>query len=285
MNLLRTVLLSCACALLPAQSTRSATAASAIDPDKAALIRQMIESVDSEQLRTTLLDTTFRHHLALLRMNPIYPPGYVDELGKRVKQLVTGMDLVQLVTPIYAEHFSTDELKQILAFRTSAVGRKLQAIQPEMMTEVVRQSTEWEQKMGPELTKQIFAEHPEYEKQIQENKQRLGSPTPVDSAARGPYRIGGGVSAPALIEKTEPTYTPEAAKGKVAGRVLLEIIVDVNGVPRDIRVVRSLGMGLDEKAVEAVSKWRFRPGVKDGMPVATRANVEVNFRLLDKEAQ
>lgn len=96
----------------------------------------------------------------------------------------------------------------------------------------------------------------------------------------GAFRIGGGVSAPVPILKVEPEYSEEARKAKFQGTVLLAIVVDEDGRTRNIRVVRSLGMGLDEKAIEAVSKWRFRPGYKDGKPVPVQANVEVNFRLL-----
>ncbi len=63
------------------------------------------------------------------------------------------------------------------------------------------------------------------------------------------------------------------------GTVSLALIVDAQGHARDIRVMRSLGMGLDEKAVEAVRKWRFQPGTKDGQAVAVQVNIEVNFRL------
>ncbi len=96
----------------------------------------------------------------------------------------------------------------------------------------------------------------------------------------GVYRIGGDVSAPALTFKVEPEYSEEARKAKYSGTVLLSIVVDSNGLPRDIHVIRPLGLGLDEKAIEAVSKWRFRPGMKGGHAVATQAQVEVNFRLL-----
>ena len=61
---------------------------------------------------------------------------------------------------------------------------------------------------------------------------------------------------------------------------MLSIIIDENGKTRDVRVVRTLGLGLDEKAIEAVLKWRFKPSSKDGRAVAVSANVEVNFRLL-----
>ena len=96
----------------------------------------------------------------------------------------------------------------------------------------------------------------------------------------GAYHIGGEVSAPTLISKSEPEYSEEARKAKYSGTVLLTIVVDVNGLPRDIKVVRPLGLGLDEKAIEAVMKWRFRPGMKGGHPVPVQAQVEVAFRLL-----
>lgn len=96
----------------------------------------------------------------------------------------------------------------------------------------------------------------------------------------GVYRIGGGVSAPALIYKVEPEYSEEARKAKHQGTVVLQVVVDANGQAQNIRVVRPIGLGLDEKAVEAVHKWRFKPGLKDGKPVAVAATIEVNFRLL-----
>ena len=67
---------------------------------------------------------------------------------------------------------------------------------------------------------------------------------------------------------------------KYSGTVMLSVIVDADGHARDIHVARSLGMGLDEKAIEAVEKWKFRPGMKGGQPVNVRATIEVNFRLL-----
>jgi protein TonB len=96
----------------------------------------------------------------------------------------------------------------------------------------------------------------------------------------GAYRIGGGVSAPVPIFRPEPEYSEEARKAKWQGAVLLQLVVDENGVPQEIKVVRSLGLGLDQKAIEAVQKWRFKPGLKDGKAVPVSANIEVNFRLL-----
>ncbi len=96
----------------------------------------------------------------------------------------------------------------------------------------------------------------------------------------GVYRAGGEVSSPVLISKIEPEYSEEARKAKFSGVVRLSIIIDENGIPVDIQVTGPLGLGLDEKAVEAVQHWRFRPGMKNGRPVKVRASVEVTFRLL-----
>ncbi len=94
------------------------------------------------------------------------------------------------------------------------------------------------------------------------------------------YKAGNGVSKPELIRKVEPEYSEEARKAKFQGVVVLYIIVDPNGNAINPRVMKSLGLGLDEKAVEAVKQWKFKPGYKDGKPVAVAATVEVNFRLL-----
>ena len=96
----------------------------------------------------------------------------------------------------------------------------------------------------------------------------------------GVFRVGGGVTAPALLFKVEPEYSEEARKAKYQGTVVLYVEVDASGHARNLRVVRSLGLGLDEKAIEAVKKWKFKPGYKDGKPVTVAATIEVNFRLL-----
>ncbi len=96
----------------------------------------------------------------------------------------------------------------------------------------------------------------------------------------GVFRVGGGVTAPALLYKVEPEYSEEARKAKYQGTVVLYVEVDTAGKARNLRVIRSLGLGLDEKAIEAVQKWKFRPGQKNGQPVVVAATIEVNFRLL-----
>jgi protein TonB len=95
----------------------------------------------------------------------------------------------------------------------------------------------------------------------------------------GVFRVGGGISAPQAISTPDPDYTEEARRAKTAGTCILGLIVDAEGHPRDIRVVRGLGSGLDAKAIEAVRQWRFEPATKDGKPVNVQISVEVTFRL------
>jgi len=96
----------------------------------------------------------------------------------------------------------------------------------------------------------------------------------------GVYKVGGGVTAPVLLHKIEPEYSEEARKAKYQGTVLLYIEVSPDGRATNIKVARSLGLGLDEKAIEAVKQWKFKPGYKNGQPVTVAATIEVNFRLL-----
>lgn len=95
----------------------------------------------------------------------------------------------------------------------------------------------------------------------------------------GVYRVGGGVSAPRVLYSPDPEFSEEARKAKFQGTVILALMVGTDGRAHDVRIVRSLGMGLDEKAIEAIRQWKFDAGRKDGVPVAVLVNVEVNFRL------
>jgi len=109
---------------------------------------------------------------------------------------------------------------------------------------------------------------------------RVPGPGDGDGAPgiRGGFR--GNITQPAIISKLEPEYSEEARKAKHQGSVLLQIVVDEHGQPRDIVVTQGLGLGLDERAVEAVKKWKFKPGTQNGKPVPMTAIVQVTFRLL-----
>lgn len=89
-----------------------------------------------------------------------------------------------------------------------------------------------------------------------------------------------GVTAPVVIHRVEPEYPDEARKAKFQGSVLVYVEVDEQGRVKGIRVAKPAGLGLDEKAIEAVRQWRFRPATRDGRPVAVPARIEVSFHLL-----
>ncbi len=102
-----------------------------------------------------------------------------------------------------------------------------------------------------------------------------------DGGINGGYsRAGGSRSNLVVIYRVEPDYSDEARKARLQGLVVLRLEVDERGAPRNLEVVRSLGMGLDEQALEAAAKWRFRPAYRNGKPTVASAFIEVNFRLL-----
>ncbi|MGO9123870.1 MAG: energy transducer TonB [Terriglobales bacterium] len=95
----------------------------------------------------------------------------------------------------------------------------------------------------------------------------------------GVFHVGGGVSAPKPVYSPDPEYSEEARKAKYQGTCVLWMIVGPDGRPREIRVQRTLGLGLDEKAIEAVKTWKFEPAMKDGKPVSVEISVQVDFHL------
>jgi TonB family protein len=111
----------------------------------------------------------------------------------------------------------------------------------------------------------------------------VNAESPQASAAPAPrnqiYHIGGGVSAPSLVFSTDPEYTEKARRAKYQGVCVVALIVDEQGNPQRVQVVRHLGMGLDKKAVEAVRQYRFKPAMLRGEPVAVTVNIEVNFKI------
>jgi TonB family protein len=106
----------------------------------------------------------------------------------------------------------------------------------------------------------------------------IARPRPA-AAATGSGGLDPGATPPVLLSKKQPEYSDEARKAKWQGTVLLSLDVDASGRPANPKVVHSLGMGLDQRAVEAVLAWKFKPGTKDGNPVTVQTRVEVNYRL------
>jgi TonB family protein len=93
------------------------------------------------------------------------------------------------------------------------------------------------------------------------------------------FRVGGGIKAPVPINNVEAEFSDEARRKKYQGVCILTLIIDANGMPQDVRVVKPLKYGMSKKAIEAANKYRFKPAMKDGKPVPVRVIVEVNFHL------
>jgi protein TonB len=99
-------------------------------------------------------------------------------------------------------------------------------------------------------------------------------------AAKEPYKVGGSVSPPKVVYKVEPQYTEEGLRARREGTVRFQLVVTRGGIPSDIHELEQhIGLGLDEKAIEAAQQWRWEPGKKSGEPVAVLVQIEINFHL------
>ena len=92
-----------------------------------------------------------------------------------------------------------------------------------------------------------------------------------------------GVTSPVLIREVKPKYTEDAMRRKVQGTVEVSAVVRENGVPDDFTVLRALDPDLDQEAINAAEQWRFKPGLREGQPVAVKVNIELTFTLRDKK--
>ena len=95
----------------------------------------------------------------------------------------------------------------------------------------------------------------------------------------GVFEVGGGVTPPSVLFRTDPVYSEDARKARYQGTVVLEAIVRKDGSVEILRVVRSLGLGLDENAMKALQEWKFKPAMRQGVPVDVAMNIEINFTL------
>ncbi len=148
---------------------------------------------------------------------------------------------------------------------------------------------------------QAIVDAPDIHIDATETGDPLGAAGPLSGGPGGPFGIGGGpgdsfgngsrqgtisyralgiTQEPKLLHAEEPEYSDEARKARYQGSVLLAIDVDTDGRVTNVRVLRSLGLGLDERAIAAVLKWKFRPAMAGGRPVTAPAQVQVTFHLL-----
>ena len=110
--------------------------------------------------------------------------------------------------------------------------------------------------------------------------QKANALPPTSPMASGVYKVTSAISPPSVLRKVEPEYSEEARAAGLQGTVIVQVVIGTDGVAGDARILRGLGLGLDEQAIEAIGQWQFKPGVKDGQPVPVAATIEVNWHLL-----
>jgi TonB family protein len=111
-------------------------------------------------------------------------------------------------------------------------------------------------------------------------KAQVAQLSPKRQANAQASKVGNGVAAPVLLHKIEPSYSFEARAAKAQGTVVLFVVIGTDGTASDVQLRKGVGYGLDEQALDAVTQWTFKPGMRDGMAVPVQASIEVNFRLL-----
>ena len=156
---------------------------------------------------------------------------------------------------------------------------KLQVISgpPELQASAIKAVSQWKYK--PYL---LNGEPTEVDTTITINY-NLSNSTQCPSAQNGggdpePRKIGGSVSAPVVLSAVAPQYSAEAKAANVSGTVVVSLVVDEQGTPNHVRIVRGIGYGLDEKAMQAVERYHFKPAMENGTPVAVALNIEVQFK-------
>lgn len=105
------------------------------------------------------------------------------------------------------------------------------------------------------------------------------SHSPKGQESGGPYAVGKAVSPPGILNQHEPPYSEEAREARYQGTLVMSVIIDAEGKVSDVRVVKPLGMGLDQQAVRTVRTWKFKPATRNGVAVPVRVLVQVTFRL------
>jgi TonB family protein len=111
--------------------------------------------------------------------------------------------------------------------------------------------------------------------------EHIASLSPAAASSGDVWKVGSpGLTPPSVAKKMEPEYAQEARASKIVGTVILSTVIGTDGKAGNITLKRSLGFGLDEKALSAISRWTFNPGTADGTPVPVAATIEINFRLL-----
>jgi TonB family protein len=185
--------------------------------------------------------------------------------GNDAGRAVTWMANIQAAQP---ETSAAAESSYRTALSTEKPDSLEQAVTLDFFARYLR-----EQNRGPEADA-LSARSAEIHKAL------AGGVSPKSGPMTAVFKVGKDIAAPKLLTKVEPSYSEDARYAQVQGTVTLYVVIDTDGMAKDVRVLKSVGYGLDEKAVEAVGKWTFQPGTRGGEAVRVEAQIEINFRLM-----
>lgn len=175
---------------------------------------------------------------------------------------------------IAADRFNPGTHDGVPVAVAQSVELTMHACLEEEQDETGKKSDSW-RLSSPATQKLLALPHPPEDAVLTDGK----SPWQDSAGATHTERVGGSVSAPLPLFTPEAVYTPEARKAQINGKCLISLIVDRQDMPQNLRMLKALGHGLDQNARDAVSRYRFKPAMRDGEPVPVVITVEVNFQL------
>ena len=216
-------------------------------PAEANDIRQLLEMTGAGKTFIPLLPAMFA---PLKKALPKVPEEFWDELLRGV----TAEGVVDRIVPFYEKYYTEDDVKQLISFYQSPVGRKVIQVQPELQRDLLADGQRW----GAELAGQAMMRLAE-KGYIQKAHSRL-------------------VSAP------QPVYPPLAKNARIQGVVKLQAVIDTDGSIAYLRLISGHPL-LVNAAMDAVQHWRYEPTLVDGKAVTVLTEIDVNFTLQDNKAE
>jgi len=270
------------CLLATLVAARPATAQ--IDPALEADIGKLLDATGAraiaEQLSASVSDEIWK---ALRSARPDLPGRAFDILNEVTKATVAKSlqapnGPVARVVPLYAKHFTHDEIRELLSFYETDTGRKVLRVMPSLMQESMQVGREWALEMAPQVDAEI-------QKRFREEGFLEKRPAAAPAERKGPFENlfdpnpPPPETPPQVLKEVEPQYTQSAFARKIEGNVVLECIVLTDGGVGECKVVRSLDPGLDSEAITAARGWRFIPGKKNGLVTPVVVTLEMSFKL------
>jgi TonB family protein len=273
----------------PNAAADAAKTAPALDPALAADIRKLLDEAGMMQLVRQQIDAASQPMVQLMKQNPSLTPQFVDELMRRVKEKLLGPELEEMAVQIYARFFTREDVRQLLAYQESPIGRKSREVMPQMLAELNKEMREYGENVGRDAAIELVKEHPEYLKPTGASATApvppAGDASGADSAsaAQRPTPFTGDhiekqAAEANLIKKIDPLYPDLAKKARVQGAVRFSVLISKEGKVEDMRLISGHPL-LVNAAKDAVKQWEYKPFLLDNRPVQAITEVEVDFYL------